>query len=209
MKPAILLVDNDYELIWRQRVRSWRKNEVLFREGDLADAVFVVVSGTVRTSMMLSDARRQVIGFHEAGDLFGFTSGEHYQYSAEAVSAADLYDIRRVDFERRVDAQPNLCRSLTLLSEHELKVAQQRMLMLGRMTARERLCSFLLERLNGGGLTHLPMSRLDIADYLGLSLETISRTFTSLRVDGVICTPTTNTIEVIDPARLRGPSAFA
>ena len=207
MKLSMFLVHDD--LLLRQRLRSWRKDEVLFREGDVADAVFVVVSGTVRTSMMLSEARRQVIGFHEAGDLLGLTSGEHYVYSAEAVSAAELYGIRRADLERLVHAQPNLCRSLTLFTQHELKVAQQHMLMLGRMTARERLCLFLLERLNGGGLTHLPMSRTDIADYLGLTLETISRTMTKLRVDGVICTPTSSSIEVIDPERLRVPSAFA
>jgi CRP/FNR family transcriptional regulator len=201
-KPTVLLVDDD--LLLRQVAQAWRSDEVLFREGDVADAVFVVVSGTVRTNTMLPDARRQIFGFYDAGDVIGVTLGEHYLYSAESVSSSKIHRVRRVEFEALFDAQPHLSRSLALFTERELEVAQRNMVMLGRMTARERLSSFLFDRLDGGaGLVNLPMSRLDIADYLGLTIETVSRTMTRLRVDGIIRTPTRDSIEVIDLDRLK------
>ena len=179
------------------------RDESLFCEGDPADAVFVVVSGTVRLSKMLADGRRQIIGFHEAGDLIGFALSQEHSYSAEAVTSARLRRVSRTKLEGLMDANPQLRLSLFSLAARELAAAQRQLLLLGRKTARERLCSFLVERRrDGSGTIELPMSRTDIADYLGLTIETVSRTLSQLRSAGLIRMQGLNSIELADPERL-------
>jgi CRP-like cAMP-binding protein len=185
------------------QLRSLNKGQPLFEAGQSADAVFLVVSGTVRSSMMLSDGRRQIVRFHEADELIGMTAAKHYLYSAEAVTPVEARTVSRLWLDGLLHLRPRLC--LSLIPSRDLEPAQRHMALLGRMTARERLCAFLLQRLrSGAGSIELPMSRTDIADYLGLSIETVSRTMTQLRAEGLIRTPTANTIEVIDPGRLEG-----
>ena len=182
---------------------SIARDETLFCEGDPADAVYVVLSGTVRSSKMLPDGRRQIIGFHEAGDLIGLTLADDYLYSAEGVTAVRLRRLSHLQLEALIERQPRLRNRLFSLAAHELAAAQRQMLLLGRKTARERLCSFLIERLRGDGpIVELPMSRTDIADYLGLTIETVSRTLSQLRAEGLILMATPHSLELTDAGRL-------
>jgi CRP/FNR family transcriptional regulator len=179
------------------------RDETLFCEGDEADAVYVVHSGTVRCCKMLNDGRRQIIGFYQAGDLLGLSLGEDYAYSAEGVTPVRLRRLGRTQLESLLDAHPQLRRRLFSIAAGELAAAQNQMLLLGRKTARERICTFLLGRAGtAGGTVELPMSRADIADYLGLTIETVSRTLSQLRSAGLIRMPGLNSLELADPERI-------
>jgi CRP-like cAMP-binding protein len=180
-----------------------KRGQALFSAGDLAEAVFCIDSGLVRTSMMLPDGRRQIIGFHEAGDLLGFTLSGRHVHSAEAVTTAKLQAVSRLWLQNLFGLRPDLGLNLIQFAARSIDAAGGHAVLLGRMTARERLCAFLLERLKGeSGTVQLPMSRIDIADYLGLTIETVSRTLTQLRGEGVIETATARGVEVIDRGRL-------
>ena len=182
---------------------SIMRGHALFSAGDAADGVFVIVSGMVRTSMMLSDGRRQIIGFHEAGDVLGVTLAKQHSLSAEAVNATRLQTVNRIWLQGILGLQPHLCLSLIPLASRSMDAARRHLVLLGRMTARERLCTFLLERLKGeAGIIELPMSRGDIADYLGLTIETVSRTITQLRLEGVIEAAAAREVEIADRKRL-------
>ena len=182
---------------------SIKRGHALFSAGDAAESVFVIVSGVVRTSMMLSDGRRQIIGFHEAGDVLGVTFAEQHSISAEGVNATRLQTVSRIWLEGILDLYPHFCLSLLPLAARSMDAARRHLVLLGRMTARERICTFLLERLKGeAGIVELAMSRSDIADYLGLTIETVSRTLTQLRFDGVIQAASAREVEVADRKRL-------
>lgn len=182
---------------------SIKRGHPLFSAGDAADSVFVIVAGLVRTSMMFSDGRRQIIGFHEAGDVLGLIFTEQHSLSAEAVNATQLLTINRVWLQGVLSLEPHLCLSLIPLASRSMDAARRHLVLLGRMTARERLCTFLLERLKGdAGKIELPMSRSDIADYLGLTIETVSRTITQLRIEGVIRAAAAREVEIADRRRL-------
>jgi CRP/FNR family transcriptional regulator len=182
---------------------SIKRGQALFSAGEAADAVFVMLSGVMRTSTMLSDGRRQILGFHEAGELLGVTFAEQHLHSAEAVTATRLQTVSRIWLRALLDGQPQLSLCLIPLASQSIEAARRHLVLLGRMTARERLCTFLLERLNGeSGIIELPMSRVDIADYLGLTIETVSRTITQLRFEGVIHAAAARTVEVTDHQRL-------
>ncbi len=179
------------------------RDETLFCEGDPAEAVYVVLSGAVRSSKMLPDGRRQIIGFHEAGDLIGLTLADDYFYSTEGVTAVRLRRVSRSQLEALIERQPCLRNRLFSLAARELAAAQKQMLLLGRKTARERLCSFLVERCRHNGHTiELPMSRTDIADYLGLTIETVSRTLSQLRAEGLVRMASLHSLELTDADRL-------
>jgi CRP/FNR family transcriptional regulator len=182
---------------------SIKRGHPLFSAGDPADSVFLIVAGVVRTSMMFPDGRRQIIGFHEAGDVLGLTFTEQHSLSAEAVNATQLLTINRVWLQGVLSLEPHLCLSLIPLASRSMDAARRHLVLLGRMTARERLCTFLLERLKGeAGKVELPMSRSDIADYLGLTIETVSRTITQLRIDGVIRAAAAREVRIADRRRL-------
>jgi CRP/FNR family transcriptional regulator, anaerobic regulatory protein len=179
------------------------REETLFCEDEEAQAVYVVVSGTLRSCKVLPDGRRQIIGFHEAGELVGMSLGETYPYSAEGVSDVRLRRVGRRQLEELMDAKPQFRVRLLSLAARELAAAQKQMLLLGRKTARERICSFLLERARGTcRKIELPMSRTDIADYLGLTIETVSRTLSQLRGDGLIRMFGLHCLELLDADRL-------
>lgn len=165
----------------------------LFDEGQRAEHVFNVTEGTLKIFKLLPDGRRQVTGFLFAGDFLGLASQETYAYSAEAVTPARLCRFQRRQLDGLLGRQPEMERRLLSKASHELAEAQEQMLLLGRKTARERVASFLLllaRRARQRGAVadpiNVPMSRTDIADYLGLTTETVSRTFTRLKNDGTI-----------------------
>jgi CRP/FNR family transcriptional regulator, anaerobic regulatory protein len=168
---------------------SLRRGETLFREGDEARHYFKVVTGAMRTCKLLPDGRRHVSGFSLGGDFLGLEANGIYHFTVEAVSDVTLIRFSRTAVERLVEQQPQLARRLLGLISNSLSIAQAQMMMLGRKNAVERVASFLLEmaeREGEGDQISLPMTRADIADHLGLSTETVSRTFTALKTEGII-----------------------
>lgn len=187
---------------------------ILFSEGDDADSVFEVVSGTLRLYKVLIDGRRQIIGFVSGGRLLGIAPQRHYLCSAEAVTPLTVRRYKRPAFERRIDEEPGLARRILAELSDELCMAQDQMLLLGRKSATEKVASFLLSLAadhDGDVVAHidLPMGRGDIADYLGLTVETVSRTFTKLRNDGLIALPSPHSVEILDSEQLEEVAAGA
>jgi CRP/FNR family transcriptional regulator len=182
----------------------------IFQEGDDAEHVYNIVEGAVRLFKLLPDGRRQITGFLYSSDFLGLALKEHYAYSAEAVSSAVICRFPRGKLERLFDELPKLEKRLLNEASNELIAAQDQMLLLGRKTAAERLSTFLaaLARRQGAlyndGVVDLPMTRTDIADYLGLTIETVSRTFTKLRKSGIVAIPDAHTVVITNSAALSG-----
>jgi CRP/FNR family transcriptional regulator, nitrogen fixation regulation protein len=181
------------------------RDEEIFGEGESADFVYMVVSGGARSFRILSDGRRQITGFHLPGDVFGMeTRGEH-RSSAEAMVLSEIALVRRSAIDRAADADVAAARQLWALTAGDLDHLRDHMLLLGRKCAAERVGSFLLEmarRAPAERGTQLPMSRSDIADYLGLTIETVSRTLTQLERDRTISIPSSRCIVLHDRAAL-------
>jgi CRP-like cAMP-binding protein len=165
------------------------REEALFYEADCADCYFRVVSGAIRSCKLLTDGRRHVGEFFLPGDFIGLDADSSYVFTAEAVTDTTVLRYSR----RHVDAlawqEPRIGRSLLRIVCHGLLVAQQQMVLLGHKTADERIASFILglaERNGAANRVSLPMSRSDIGDHLGLTMETVSRALSQLKKDGVI-----------------------
>ncbi|PWC37889.1 helix-turn-helix domain-containing protein [Azospirillum sp. TSO35-2] len=177
------------------------RGTTVFTEGDAAGAVFRVHSGVIRLHKMLPDGRRQIIGFLHTGDMMGLAFADQYLYTAEAVTATTVQRISRAELEAVMDAQPGFARKLLSATTSELMAAQDQMLLLGRKTASEKLASFLLRlsaRTTAGRIVDLPMSRCDIADYLGLTTETVSRTVTKFKSARLIRILVDGKLELLD-----------
>jgi CRP/FNR family nitrogen fixation transcriptional regulator len=171
--------------------RTLTKDKELFAEGDRAAFFYKVVSGAIRTSKLLSDGRRQIDAFHLPGDLFGLEAGEEHRFSAEALGDAIVVAYRRCSLESLSASDPAFARQIVSAMMRALERAQDHMLLLGRKSAMEKIAAFLLdlsERLDGDQVD-LPMSRTDIADHLGLTIETVSRSLTHLERQKVIALP--------------------
>jgi CRP/FNR family transcriptional regulator, nitrogen fixation regulation protein len=181
--------------------RNYDRNEELFAEGDPADCWFRVVSGTVRLSKLLADGRRHIAEFYFAGDCFGLDTLSERLFAAEAVSEVTVMRFPRRGTERLIDDSAALARSLRDMTLRDLAKAQMRMLLLARMSAPERVATFLLDifdRRDARRSLDLPMSRSDMADYLGLTIETICRVLSSFKRDRFITIPTPHRIELLD-----------
>jgi CRP/FNR family nitrogen fixation transcriptional regulator len=150
------------------------------------------VSGAVRTSKLLSDGRRQIDAFHLPGDIFGLEAGEEHRFSAEALGDATVIAYRRCSLDTLASSDADFARQVVAAMMRSLQRAQDHMLLLGRKSAVEKIATFLLdlaERSPCAGAIQLPMSRTDIADHLGLTIETVSRCLTQLERQGVIELP--------------------
>ncbi len=183
---------------------SYPRNSEIFGENEPADYLYKIVSGSVRTYKILSDGRRQIGAFYLPGDIFGLEFAEAHTLSAEAMTDTKLLVIKRSALNALASRDVAVARQLFALTGRELARAQDRIFLLIK-SAQGRVASFLLEmakRVSGGNTVELPMSRQDIADYLGLTIETVSRTLTSLE--------TASTIEVATSRRivLRNPTAL-
>jgi CRP/FNR family transcriptional regulator, nitrogen fixation regulation protein len=157
---------------------SFARNSEIYGENEPADYLYKIVSGTVRTYKVLLDGRRQIGAFHLPGDIFGFETGNEHTFSAEAITDCKITVIKRSAVMALAARDNDVARQMWELTACELQRAQKHSLALIR-TAEERVAGFLLEmadRVANGGTVELPMSRQDIADYLGLTIETISRT---------------------------------
>lgn len=180
-------------------------SDTAFREGDRAEHVYSIVSGAVKLSKLMVDGRRQIIGFLFPGDFFGFSPNGLYGYTAEAVTPAALCRFSEQRLKALLETTPELEHRLLHRMVMELAFAQEQMLLLGRMSAREKIAHFLLmlsrraeSRGEPASPLAVPMSRLDVADYLGLTIETVSRTLTSLKKEGLVALPSLGTVELID-----------
>lgn len=188
-----------------------RPEQSVFHEGDPAKRVFMVTQGALKLYTLLADGRRQVTGFMFPGDFLGMSVDEEYAFTVEALEDTELYWFTREAFDRFLSEHPQVERELYRLAAHELAEAQRQMVLLGRKSAAERLASFFMsllvraERASGAPATSfdLPMTRVDIADYLGLTKETVSRMLADLRGRGLIRLQAQNRVEVLDRNRLR------
>lgn len=183
----------------------------IFHEGDAVRRVFMLAHGSLKIYSLLADGRRQITGFMFPGDFLGVSINDEYAFTAEALVNSELWWFTRDSFDRFVESHPNVERELYRLAAHELAAAQAQMVLLGRKTAAERVASFfqsLLERrelVESASLSEfdLPMSRLDVADYLGLTKETVSRMLAHLRDRHLIRLVRQDRIEVLDRQALR------
>ena len=168
---------------------SYKKEEEIYGEDEPSEYVYQVVSGTVRSYKLLSDGRRLIGSFHLPGDVFGLESGPVHRLAAEAIIDTTVRLVKRSSLEKAAAVDVQVARELWAMTASELRHAQDHMLLLGRKTATERVATFLLEmdrRLTVAGMMALPMCRRDIGDYLGLTLETVSRTLSQLHARGVL-----------------------
>ncbi len=172
------------------------RNSEIYGENEPADYLYKIVSGTVRTYKVLEDGRRQIGGFHLPGDIFGFETGDEHTFSAEAITDCRILVIKRSAVISLAARDNDVARQMWALTARELQRVQDHILVLIK-SAQERVAGFLLEmaaRVPGGGAVELPMSRQDIADYLGLTIETVSRTLTQLEKSAAIELPTSRRI---------------
>jgi len=173
---------------WMGAMMTYPRDAEIFGENEPADYLYKVVSGTVRTYKILSDGRRQVSGFYLPGDIFGLEFTDEHTLSAETISDTKVLVVKRSALKALANRDSLVAQQLFALTGRELHRVQDRILLLIK-NARERVASFLLEmaeRASENNTIELPMSRQDIADYLGLTIETVSRTLTSLETASAI-----------------------
>jgi CRP/FNR family transcriptional regulator, nitrogen fixation regulation protein len=175
---------------------SFARNVEIYGENEPAEYLYKVVSGTVRTYKVLVDGRRQIGAFYLPSDIFGFETGDEHTFSAEAISDCRIVVIKRSAVMALAAKDNDVARQMWALTARELHRVQDHVMVLIK-SAQERVAGFLLEmadRVSGGSAIELPMSRQDIADYLGLTIETVSRTLTQLEKTAAIAVPTSRRI---------------
>jgi CRP/FNR family nitrogen fixation transcriptional regulator len=168
---------------------SYKKDEEIYGEGEPSEYLYQVIRGAVRTYKLLNDGRRQIGAFHLPGDVFGLDPDSVHRLTAEAISDTTVRLLKRRSLEVAAGSNAQVSRNLWTMTAGDLRHAEDHMLLLGRKTAMERVATFLLEmdrRLANAGMMALPMSRRDIGDYLGLTLETVSRALSQLSDQGVL-----------------------
>lgn len=187
---------------------SFAKGAEIYGENEPADYVYMVVSGTVRSYRILSDGRRQIEGFHFVGDIFGLDTDAEHASSAEAVTAATVLVIRRSTVFAAAERDHSIANQLWKLTARELDHARQHALLLVK-SAQERVAAFLLDmaRRGTGNAVELPMSRQDIADYLGLTIETVSRTLSLFQQESAIDLPNSRRVLLRDRTALNSLNA--
>ena len=182
--------------------------ETVVFESDTAASVYSLTSGLLRLSKLLPDGRRQIAGFLFPGDFLGLTMEEEHAFTAEAVAPSTLCRFQRNRFDDFVSTHPSVESRLYAVAAHELAAARQQLVLLGRKTATERVASFLLMLAGRCERDHqeeviLPMSRADIADYLGLRIETVSRELTGLKTSRIIRLTGRQSLQIVDREKLR------
>jgi len=213
---AVCRALDDSELRQLNKISSAVKLDAggtVFYEGDDSTYLFNVVRGALRLSKLLPDGRRQVTGFLFPGDFLGLSVGGIYPYTAEALAPSELCRFDRTKFTRILDRYPKLEHQLLSLASNELVQAQEHIMVLGRKTASERIATVLLKLVgrigkkgNGGCALDLPMTRMDLADYTGLTTETVSRTLSQMKKEGVIATVGMRGLHIPEVEELAGYS---
>jgi CRP-like cAMP-binding protein len=186
---------------------SLSRGDRIYAEGDDTDAWYRIVSGTACTYRIMPDGRRQIGAFLHPGDFFGFEAGQSHRFAAEALGEVQAVRYPRSRLERLATQDADFGRHLRDIACQRLDAAHDQLLLLGRKTALEKVASFLLEMMRhatADTALHLDMSRGDIGDYLGLTLETVSRMFSQMRQMGAIALPTTHSVRILDRTTLTG-----
>lgn len=209
------LSDGDLQFLARVAQRIFiPAGKTFIEEGAIASFFFDITNGDVRVHKSLADGRRQITGFMSTGDFLGLSVSSEYAFSAEAINDVQLCRFDRPSLLLMFTEFPLLERKLLNVATHEMVIAQEQMLLLGRKTALERVASFIQARLelhapapcasrtNESICLTLPMNRTDLADYLGLTVETISRSFAHLKRDGLIDFSQPHVIAVLKPSRI-------
>jgi len=178
-------------------------HDTLFREGDDGVAVYSVLSGAVKVYKLMPDGRRQITGFFFRGDMFGFCLDGSYAFTAEAITPVEVCRLPMQRLNELSETAPEVLYRIVLRMTAKLAQFHDHVLLLGRKTARERVATFVLTlhdraRRRGEAPTpvHLPMGRSDIADHIGLTVETVSRTMTAFKREGLVDLPNANTVAV-------------
>ena len=180
-----------------------KRGQEIYAEGDNVDSCYKLVSGSVRLVKLMSDGQRQICEFLVPGDLLGFETQDEHYFSAEAVTESVLIRYSRRSAELLISENPAAARFVRTLTSTSLQGAYERMVLLCHKSAQERIAWFLLEmadrsNIEEGGCVDLPMTRSDIADYLGMVIETVSRVLTQLKQRGVIVMKSVNRIALVD-----------
>jgi CRP/FNR family transcriptional regulator len=183
---------------------SFDARDTLFDEGDRAGHVYTLIQGTAKLTRLLADGREQVLGFRFAGDVIGYTVGETYPFAAQLLTSAQVCRLDRRKLETLLRRFPALERRFLDLCVQELAATQEQLVSVGRRTAEGRVAAFLLSLAEAGRRRNvtgtqldMPMTRGDIADFLGLTLETVSRTLTAFRRRGWIREPSHGHVELV------------
>lgn len=212
LSTALPLAERDTLEPLSRRV-SLDQKENLFRQDDPAGSVYNVTSGALRLYRILPDGRRQVTGFAFPGDFLGLSLLDRFNVSADALEPVIACRFDRRAFMELIRSQPSLVMHLHEITGHELSRAKDMMVLLGRRTADEKIAAFLMglraryALIGRSSVTlELPMNRLDIADHLGLTIETVSRTLSRLDREGCILV-VPGGVRLVDHARLDRLSA--
>lgn len=192
------------------------KRERVFTAGDPVHYVYNLTEGMVCLSRSLADGRRQILGFLLPGDFIGFEAGDTHRCDAEALTEAKACRFERAAFDGFLRDNPEVALNLLRMASSDLALAARHEVLLGRKTAVERIASFLLDLRDRSGARHLrtqplalPMTRSEIADYTGLTIETVSRVLGRLKADKVIELMSTSAVRILDEARLERMSGPA
>ena len=180
------------------------RNAEIYGENEPAEYLYKVINGTVRTYKVLNDGRRQIGAFYLPGDIFGLEVGDEHTFSAEAIVDCKILVIKRSMVINLAARENDVARQLWAMTASELQRVQDHIMLLIK-TAQERVAGFLLEmakRAPASNEIDLPMSRQDIADYLGLTIETVSRTLTQLENSAAIAVPSSRRIVLRNRAAL-------
>lgn len=190
-------------------VSTYLPREDLFLEGDEAASVFEVIEGVICAYRLLADGQRHVVSFFYPGDLLGYCCHATYAFSAQALSTVRVRRIPRASVERLVEARPEFARKLLKLAADELTATRDHLLCLASKSAEAKMASFLLalarrnqQSGDNPAKIQLPMTRIDIGDYLGLTIETVSRTLSKFKRAGLIALPRTSVVHLLDTAQL-------
>lgn len=179
--------------------------DLLFRQGDAVRLVYRVLRGAVISYRLLSDGRRQVTGFHLPGDYLGLEAGVEYATTAEALGRVDALAMERADLASRAVTDIGLARALWQVTVRAFQRSEDHALILARQGATERVAAFLLdfaERTGGAETIDLPMTRQDIADHVGLTIHTVSRTLSQLQAQGLIEARSRRQVRLLQRQRL-------
>jgi CRP/FNR family transcriptional regulator, nitrogen fixation regulation protein len=198
-RPASVLTDALEQLGTRI---AHRRDEEIYAQDDAVELLFQVVRGVVRTSRFTADGRRQVGDFYYPGDLFGLEPGPLHRFGAEALTDCEVLVMRR-GAVRAFAGDAELDRAILAATHAEMERLQDHVVMLGRKSARERVGAFLMAvAQRQSGACRLPMGRQDMADYLGLTIETVSRTLTQLQGEAIVEFPSTRSFQIRKPSAL-------
>jgi CRP/FNR family nitrogen fixation transcriptional regulator len=185
-------------------IRSYYRRQEICRQGQAANTWYCVVSGAAFCCIIKSDGRRQIVDLLFPGDFFGLTASAEYDYSVEAVAPGTIIaGYSRKSVEAAADSDPHLTREIRQIAFHGLSRLQGQLLIVGRVTALQKVGAFIVslaDRLSHGESDRvmLPVSRYEIADYLALSVETVSRALSELKQRGLIRFAGTRAIQIID-----------